>query len=213
MLNEDHITQLGLAVERGEITHADASRLVRQTIFEGAAAAAAEAKANTPGAIPGAGKPWQSLIKLTLPADRQIVESVLRRQGGSQLDIANGLIQALESNYEEYQQVIKDTKAQMTAQAEAVAEQEWLRTTDDGKTEFERRTLAESQAILQTKAEAKTRADAARVILEEKHNLGDVSASRTKRRPRPSSAPATEVSSNDDDQRRPARGAAKAGRA
>ena len=175
MLNEDHITQLGLAVERGEITHADASRLVRQTIFEGAAAAAAEAKANTPGAIPGAGKPWQSLIKLTLPADRQIVESVLRRQGGSQLDIANGLIQALESNYEEYQQVIKDTKAQMTAQAEAVAEQEWLRTTDDGKTEFERRTLAESQAILQTKAEAKTRADAARVILEEKHNLGDVS--------------------------------------
>jgi len=167
MLTDAQIDQLVAAVQSGQLTEEQATAMAREALF--AAGAAATTPATTPP--PAHGKPWQSLYEAPKLADRQIVEAHLRRQGLSQLEVANGLIEALETRYEGYQDVIKDTRANAQAQAEQAAEQKWLTTTEGGRAERERRINDEAAAIVQAKTDHATKAEAARIILTEKHGL------------------------------------------
>jgi hypothetical protein len=167
MLSDATIEQLATAVARGEITQEEATKMAREAVL------AASPAITTPGtpAPPAHGKPWASLYQAPQITDRQVAESVLRREGLSEKQVYEALIEAAGNGYRDFQPQIKDAKAQAQAQAEATAEKRWLSETEDGRQERERRLTAEAEAILQAEADAKTRADAARVILEKREGL------------------------------------------
>lgn len=172
-LTDAQITELALAVERGDITEAEAHKLVRDVVFEAQSTAAPGA---SPQPTPGAGKPWRGLIQPSQLTDYGIVEAAIRaRTGGNprshELDVQKQLVEALRTNYEGFQDVIAKAKANDQAARDEAAEQRWLATTPEGRADNERRIMAEAQGVLDAKAAAKTKADAARIILEERHGL------------------------------------------
>jgi hypothetical protein len=111
------------------------------------------------------------MIEAPKVTDRQIAEAVLRSEGLSDRQVYEALIEAAGSGYRDFAPQIADAKQAAQAKAETAAEQKWLRTTPEGREENERRLTAEATAILQAEADAKTRADAARVILEKREGL------------------------------------------
>lgn len=166
-------TQIDLAVAHGQISADEARQMIRQAVLEGTAAAAAAAAPPAAGAPPAQGRPWQGLVQPSQLTDRAVVERLLTREGHSRDRVLNMLIDAAGSGYRDYQDVLKDAKAADEAQRVAEAERRWLTTTEDGRQERERRLTAEAEAIVAAENEAKTRAQAARIILEKREGLGD----------------------------------------
>lgn len=173
MISEDRLTELALAVEQGRITQEEASQLVREATLAGAAAAAAPP---APGTPPARGKPWQVLVEPSQLTDREVVERQLTREGHSRERVLNMLIDAAGSGYRDYQDIIGQAKTADEKQRVAEAEHRWLTTTEDGRQERERRLTAEAEAIVAAENEAKTRAQAARIILEQREGLPDTSS-------------------------------------
>jgi hypothetical protein len=167
--------QIDLAVAQGQINEDEARQLIRQAVLEGTAAGAATAAPPAPGAPPAQGKPWQGLVQPSQVTDRAVVERLLMREGHSHERVLNMLIDAAGSGYRDYQDALKDAKAADEAQRVAEAEHRWLTTTENGRQERERRLTAEAEAIVAAENEAKTRAHAARIILEKREGMPDTS--------------------------------------
>lgn len=166
--------QIDLAVAQGQISEDDARQLIRQTVLEGGAVGGA-ATPPAPGGPPAQGKPWQGLLQPSQLTDRAVVERLLTREGHDRERVLNMLIDAAGSGYRDYQDVLKDAKAADEAHRVAEAEHRWLTTTEDGRQERERRLTAEAEAIVAAENETKTRAQAARIILEKREGMPDTS--------------------------------------
>lgn len=171
MISDELLTELALGVEQGKITHEAASKLVRETVLA-ATPAPAPRGVSTPPAL---GTPWQGLVGPSQITDRQVVEGQLTREGHSEKRVLNMLIDAASTGYRDYQDIIKQARAADEQERVSQAEHRWLSETENGRQERERRITAEAQSILQAETEARTRADAARVILEKREGLPDTS--------------------------------------
>src|SRR5690349_15839069 len=124
MLTETHIDQLAAAVARGQMTEEEATALAREAVL----AAFPVATPGTPLA-PAQGKPWASFYEAPQVMERQVAESILRREGLTDRQVYEALIEAAGSGYRDFAPHIAEAKQQAEAQAEAAAEKRWLKET------------------------------------------------------------------------------------